>query len=255
MHPEGLNRHNVHAARGGNVPPIPGRQALPPILSTMYVKTGPPCFCMQRGTDAIEVSGAGRIITLHANDPTASDLFLIGLTSAIRDSCGYVVAGGYVAALFGREDGCREAEILLPHLSPSLFLDVLAGVRAAGFAVMTPGGYDELFRVVRGPGIRITPGDGFFPNALVRCLHHEAEEYAYLHRRHLRFGPHRLFIAPPEILIPLLLRPATTDGTHEDAMYLYALLADHLSNRDLMAWLRHLDVTEEAATAGIMTRP
>jgi hypothetical protein len=201
------------------------------------------------------VSVTGRVITLHENTPSASDLFLTGLTSAIRDSCGYVVAGGYVATLLGSEEGYREAEILLPHLSPSLFLDVMAGIHAAGFAVMTPGGYDDLFRMVRGPGIRITTGDGFFPNALVRCLHHEAEEYAFLHRCHLRFGPHRLFIAPPEILIPLLLRPATTDGTPEDAKYLHTLLADHLSRRDLRGWIRHLGVTEEAAAAGIGTLP
>ncbi len=197
------------------------------------------------------MSTAGRVITLQEKDPTASDRFVIGLTTTIRDSCGYVVAGGYIATLLGREDGCREAEILIPHLSPSLFLDVMAGVHTAGFAVMTPGGYDDLFRMVSGQGIRITPGDGFFPNALVRCLHHEAEEYAYLHRRHLRFGPHRLFIAPPEILIPLTLRPAAPGGTPEDASFLYTLFSDHLCERDLRAWIHHLGVEEEAAAAGI----
>lgn len=207
------------------------------------------------GDGRIQVSTAGRVITLQGKDPTTADQFVTGLTSAIRDSCGYVVAGGYIATLLGREDGCREAEILLPHLSPSLFLDVMAGVRAAGFAVMTPGGYDDLFRMVSGPGIRITPGDGFFPNALVRCIHHDAEEYAYLYRRHLRFGPHRLFIAPPEILIPLLLRPATNGGTPEDASFLYTLFSDHLCGRDLRAWIHHLEVEKEAAAAGIPIFP
>ena len=207
------------------------------------------------GERHIRVSVDGRVITLHDSIPAASDGFVTGLAAVIRDSCGYVMTGAYLATLFGREDGCREAEFLLPHLSPSLFLDVMAGIRAAGYTVMTPGGDGDLFRMVSGQGIRIAPGNGFFPNAIVRCLHHDAEEYAYLHRRHLRFGPHRLFIAPPEILIASLLTPGAQCGTAEDAVYLHTLLGDHLCRRDLRAWILHLGVTGEAAAAGIEPSP
>jgi len=210
---------------------------------------------MQRGDGHIQVTPDGRIITLHERIPTPSDLFVIGLTTAIRDSCGYVITGGYPATLFGRDAGCDEAEILIPHVGPSLFLDILSGVRAAGFTIMTPGEEGDLFRMVSGQGIRIAPGEGFFPNALVRCLHHEAEEYAYLHRRHLRIGPHRLFVAPPEILIPLILLPGATEGTPDDAIFLYTIFQNHICLRDLMAWIRHLGVTAEVAAAGIRTSP
>ncbi|MBT8508354.1 hypothetical protein AZH53_08045 [Methanomicrobiaceae archaeon CYW5] len=198
---------------------------------------------------------AGRVITLHDGVPAASDGFVTGLAATIRDSCGYVMTGPYLATLFGREGGCREAEFLLPHLSPSLFLDVMAGIRAAGYTIMTPGEERDLFRMVGGQGIRIAPGDGFFPNALVRCIHHDAEEYAYLHRRHLRFGPHRLFITPPEILIPSILMPGAHCGTSGDAVYLHTLLEDQLCRRDLRTWIRHLGVTAEASAAGIEAPP
>ena len=45
-------------------------------------------FLHATGDGCMQVRTAGRVITLLEKDPTASDRFVIELTTAIRDSCG-----------------------------------------------------------------------------------------------------------------------------------------------------------------------
>lgn len=166
--------------------------------------------------------------------------------SAMLDDLGveHAFVAGYVAILTGRARATEDIDVLIEPVDPATADDLVAELADRGFwGPSMP--LDDLYEMLSGgDNIWVAPDGQITPHLEVKFARDEFDEASIQNSVTARIGGETLPIGPLELQIAYKLYLGARKD-FEDAVHLYTLFEESLSDQRLQEWTEKLDVEEE----------
>ncbi|WP_135666231.1 hypothetical protein [Halorhabdus rudnickae] len=178
-------------------------------------------------------------------DPTTLDRLAIDVSSILSDlDIDHVLVAGYVAILAGRARSTEDIDLILEPLDRVQSRDLIAALEDAGFwGATTP--LSELSTTLSSGGnVRVAPDGEVVPNIELSYATDRFDRASVEDAITASIDGHELSIGPLELQIAYKLYLGSQKD-FEDAVHLYTMFGESLSERELERWVEALDVEDE----------
>lgn len=156
----------------------------------------------------------------------------------------HVYIAGYVSILAGRARSTEDVDVLIEEIDEETADELAATLDSEGYwgpAMPLTSLYEML---ANGDNIWIAPEDQITPHLEVKFVRDEFDHASLANRIRARIGGRTIPIGPLELQIAYkLYLGARTDI--EDAVHIYTLFEESLSDARLEDWVTRLDVEDE----------
>jgi hypothetical protein len=177
-------------------------------------------------------------------EPTALDELAIDVSSVLTDlDIDHALVAGYVAILAGRARSTEDIDLILEPLDRRQAENLSTALESAGFwGSTTP--LSRLSEVLAtGGNVHIAPEEEVVPNVELKFATDEFDRASIENAITASIGGHELTIGPLELQIAYKLYLGTQKD-FEDAVHLFTMFEESLSNAQLQQWVRKLDVED-----------
>ena len=166
--------------------------------------------------------------------------------SEILDQFGieHVYVAGYVSILAGRARSTEDIDVLIERIDEATATELVSTLEADGYwgpAMPLPSLYDNL---TSGTNIWVAPADQVTPHLEVKFPTDEFDRASLDNALPAHIGDVSIPIGPLELQIPYKLSLGAQKDV-EDAVHLYTLFEESLSEPQLQQWVTRLDVEDE----------
>lgn len=156
----------------------------------------------------------------------------------------HVYIAGYVSILAGRARSTEDVDVLIEPIDTETADELATTLLDAGFwgaAMPLPSMYEMLDN---GDNIWVAPDDQITPHLEVKFVRDEFDHASLENAIAARIGGETIPIGPFELQIAYKLHLGTQKDV-EDAVHLYTLFEENLSEPQLEEWVTRLDVEDE----------
>ncbi|PKK86518.1 MAG: hypothetical protein CVT48_00795 [Thermoplasmata archaeon HGW-Thermoplasmata-1] len=182
-------------------------------------------------------------IRIDGKEVTEPDRFVLDCAAIIERTTPYVIVSGYVAIFFGRARGTEDADMLIPQITETAFLEMHENLSKAGYYFLNPEDAAGLYDMPANDklGVRIAENDSIIPNMELKFVKDDFDNFSFNSGREVVFGENRLYFPPLEIQISYKLRLGSEKDI-EDAIYLHEMAKGPLDSELMKKFFKKLGV-------------
>ena len=169
------------------------------------------------------------------------DKFVFKFLKTLEKHTKYVIVGGYIAILLGRNRGTEDIDIIIPKMSKFNFQSFYDDMIKNNFWCLNSGDVNEIYGLLTAKhAARFAIKQRIAPNIELKFSKNDIDEEALNSIITVKIGKKALIISALELFIAYKEEVLKSDKDMEDAEYVKIVVKEHLNNRLLDDYKKRL---------------